>query len=105
MEYDVAGVFATFSALVGVDDSYNGALSFVLIGDGRELWNSGAVKKSEAPRPVNVAIAGVKRLVLRAIAAGDAAPAQPQGPGQGRGGFGTQGVWLEAKISGRAAVK
>jgi hypothetical protein len=105
VEYDVAGIFATFTALVGVDDSYNGALSFALIGDGKELWNSGAVKKSDAPKPVNVAIAGVKRLVLRAIAAGDAAPAQPQGPGQGRGGFGSQGAWLEAKISGRATVK
>jgi hypothetical protein len=105
VEYDVAGVFATFTALVGVDDGYSGALSFALIGDGKELWNSGAVKKSEAPKPVNVAIAGVKRLVLRATAVGDAAPAQPQGPGQGRGGFGSQGAWLEAKISGRAAVK
>jgi hypothetical protein len=105
VEYDVAGIFATFTALVGVDDGYNGALSFSLIGDGKELWNSGAVKKSDAPKPVNVAIAGVKRLVLRATAAGDAAPAQPQGPGQGRGGFGSQGAWLEAKISGRATVK
>jgi hypothetical protein len=105
VEYDVAGIFATFTALVGVDDSYNGALGFALIGDGKELWNSGAVKKSDAPKPVNVAIAGVKRLVLRATAAGDATPAQPQGPGQGRGGFGSQGAWLEAKISGRATVK
>ena len=97
VEYDVAGIFTAFTALAGVDDGYNGAISFVVVGDGKELWNSGAVRKAEGPKPVSVNIAGVKRLTLRAVGAGEAPPAQPQG--QGRGGGGSQGAWLEAKVA------
>jgi hypothetical protein len=104
IEYDTTGIFAAFSAQVGVDDAYNGSLIFTVIGDGRELWNSGAVKKADAPRPVTANIAGVKRLILRTAATGDAPPDQGRGQGAGMRG-GPQAAWLDARISGRAAAK
>jgi hypothetical protein len=105
IEYEITGIFATFSALVGIDDGYDGSISFVVMGDGKELWSSGPLKKSDGPKPVNVSVAGVKRLVLRAAVAGEASPqGRGQGPGQG-GRSGLQAAWLEARIAGRAAAK
>jgi len=105
VEYDVAGIFTAFTAAVGVDDSYDGALIFSVAGDGKELWSSGPMKKSGALAPVNVNITGVKRLVLRVTQSGAEPAAQPSGRGQGRGGAGSQGAWLEPKVSGRAGAK
>jgi hypothetical protein len=104
VEYDVAGIFATFTAAVGVDDGYEGTLVFSVAGDGKELWSSGPVKKTGALNPVTVNIAGIKRLVLRVTQAGEAPVAEQQGPGTGRGGVGMQGGWLEPKVSGRAGI-
>jgi len=105
VEYEVAGIFTTFTAAVGVDDAYDGALLFSVVGDGKELWSSGPVKKSGALNPVVVNIAGVKRLVLRAAQSGAPPAAQPSGRGPGRGGAGSQGAWLEPKVAGRAGTK
>jgi len=38
----------------------------VVEGDGKELWNSGEVKKAEAAKQVSVSVKEVKKLVLRA---------------------------------------
>jgi hypothetical protein len=99
-EYDVLGIFATFSALVGIDDGYNGAgtIAFTVVGDGKELWNSGAVKKSDGPKPVTVNIAGVKRLILRATAAGEISQGQNMRSGP-------ESAWINAKIAGRSGLK
>ena len=102
VEYDVAGIFASFSAQVAVDDSYGGSITFTVVGDGKELWNSGPMKKSDPLKPVNVGISGVKRLALRATAVDAAPPAQGRGQGAR---FGSQGAWLDAKLVGRAAAK
>lgn len=99
-EYDAFGIFATFSALVGIDDGYNGTgtITFTVVGDGKEIWSSGAVKKSDGPKPVTVNIAGVKRLILRATAAGETSRGQNM-----RGG--PEGAWISAKIAGRSGMK
>ena len=81
--YDIEGLFSAFAARVGVADGYEGTLSFAVVGDGRELWNSGPMKKSDPLKPVQVDIAGVKRLVLRTTTVSE--PPQVQGQGRGRG--------------------
>ncbi len=104
IQYDIEGLFTAFAARVGVTDGYEGTLSFVVVGDGRELWNSGPMKKSEALKPVQVGIAGVKRLILRTTTVSE--PPQVQGQGRGRGmGGAPQAAWLDAKVAGRAAGK
>ena len=105
VEYDIAGLFTTFTAAVGVDDGYDGALIFSVAGDGKELWSSGPIHKSGALSPVMVNISGVKRLVLRVTQSGAPPTAVPQGPGRGRGGAGSQGAWLEPKVAGRAVAR
>ena len=74
IEYDLKGLFDSFSALVGVDDgtmNQNASVELVIIGDGKELWRSGALKKSDAAKPLKVELAGVHHLVLRVTGAGE----------------------------------
>ncbi|MDQ2920981.1 MAG: NPCBM/NEW2 domain-containing protein [Acidobacteriota bacterium] len=89
IEYDLKGLFDTFSALVGVDDGNNNeraSVEFVVLGDGKELWRSGVLKKSDGAKPVRIDITGVQRLVLRVTGGGDTS---------GR----TQSDWSEARIA------
>ena len=68
IEYDLKGLFDTLSARVGVDDgtiNQNGTVEFIVLGDGKELWRSGAMKKSDAAKQLKIEIAGVRHLVLR----------------------------------------
>jgi len=88
IEFEVKATYDTFAALVGVDDEYNGkegAVEFTIIGDGRELWHSGAVKQADGPLPVKVNIKGVERLTLRVKRVGS------------EGGR-IHADWLEAKL-------
>lgn len=89
VEYDIKGLYDSFSALVGVDDSSNNeraSVEFVVVGDGKELWRSGVLKKSDLAKPLNINIAGMRRLVLRVVASGE-------GPGR------TPADWLEPRVS------
>ena len=58
-----------FSAVVGVDDEVNNnpaaSIAFVVIGDGKELWNSGVMHAGEAAKECAVTLAGVKSLTLK----------------------------------------
>jgi hypothetical protein len=50
IEYDLKGLFDSFSALVGVDDATNNQsawVEFIVLGDGTELWRSGGLKKTD----------------------------------------------------------
>ncbi len=101
VEYELMGLYSGFAAAVGIDDAFDGSLGFVVIGDGKELWSSGPLKKSDGLRPVNVGIAGVHRLILRAVAG-----ETPQSQGSGRGmRFGAQGAWISARALGRVVAK
>jgi hypothetical protein len=89
IEFEVRGPYETFSALVGVDDEYAGAeggVEFAVVGDGKELWRSDALKKSDGPLPVKVNVRGVCRLLLRVRRAG------------GEGGR-IHADWVDAKLS------
>jgi alpha-galactosidase len=56
-----------FAAKVGVDGaagSDQASIEFIVLGDGKELYNSGLCKLGEEPRICDVALKGVKLLVL-----------------------------------------
>jgi hypothetical protein len=71
IEFDLRGMYETFTTLAGTDASSpaDSAVEFQVLGDGKELWKSGALKKSDAPQRVEVRVAGVRKLVLRASTA------------------------------------
>jgi len=62
-------------------------LEFSVVGDGKVLWSSGLVKKSDGLKTVEVAVAGVRSLVLKVAGTGE--------PGRWRR---PQGDWIEAKL-------
>ena len=64
----------SFHALVGVNDGGRnepGAVEFIVLGDGKPLFKSGVMHGGDTARPVNVLLAGVKRLELQVTAVGD----------------------------------
>jgi alpha-galactosidase len=94
IEYDLRGLFDSFSALVGVDDGTNderASVEFVVVGDGKELWRSGVLKKSDGAKPLRIDLSGVRRLVLRVSGGGDTT---------GR----TQSDWVDVKLRRRENV-
>ena len=54
----LAGAATRFAGKVGVDDTGDSA-GFVIYGDSRELWRSGAMKRGEPAKPFDVSLAGV----------------------------------------------
>jgi hypothetical protein len=88
VEYELKGMCDTFSAIVGIDGGSNDQASeeFLIMGDGKELWRSGVLKKADGPKTVKLNIAGVHRLILRV----NAGPA---------GGGGDQADWVDAKLT------
>lgn len=70
---DLGGKGQRFSATVGVDGNCNGPASLVfrIVGDDRELWQSGVMKAGDAPKNVDVPLEGVKMLLLEVTDAGD----------------------------------
>ena len=66
--YDLKGLYNSFSAMVGIGDesTSNDGVEFVVLGDGKELWHSPGIKKSDGLKMVKIEIAGVQSLVLRA---------------------------------------
>ena len=71
---DLGGVAQRFTATVGVDDEVSeqpASLRFRVIGDGQVLFNSGIMRAGDAPKSVDVDLAGVKNLTLAVDAAGD----------------------------------
>jgi len=65
--YEIKGLYKSFSALVGIGNESNrdNGLEFVVLGDDKELWRSGSLKKADVAKTVNVDLTGVQRLVLR----------------------------------------
>ncbi len=62
-----------FSAVVGLDDESNsrGSVEFYVIGDKKVLWQSGVLRKGDAPKDADVDISGIKKLGLLVSDAGD----------------------------------
>jgi hypothetical protein len=105
IEYDVKGLFNKFTSRVGVDSggggpNTNGAVEFILVGDGRELWRSGQMHRTDEPKAVDVAVTGVNKLVLRSMessAGGGAATGGDGGGGARRSRL--QAAWVEPKVT------
>ena len=90
IEFEIYGVYDSFSAQVGVDDEFNsadGKVEFILEGDGKELWRSKLLKKADGPVQVNVSVNGIQKLRLRVR--------RPEGE-SGR----AHADWVDAKLSG-----
>ena len=66
--YEIKGLYKTLSASVGIGDESNAdtEVEFVVLGDDKELFKSGPMKKADGLKPVSVEVSGVQRLVLRA---------------------------------------
>ena len=64
-----------FTASVGVDDEVNknpaSSVEFFVIGDGKELWNSGVMHAGDAAKACAVDLTGVKMLLLKVGDGGD----------------------------------
>jgi len=87
-EYDLKGIFSAFSVSMGIDDAgtnEQASVEFVVIGDGKELWRSGALKKSDGVKQVQVTVTSVQRLILRVTDASG-----------GTGRFSAD--WVDAKV-------
>ncbi|HEX9045683.1 MAG TPA: NPCBM/NEW2 domain-containing protein, partial [Verrucomicrobiae bacterium] len=71
----VGGDAKSFTASVGVDDDVNhspaSSVEFVVLGDGKELWNSGILHADQAAKDCSVDLTGVKLLTLKVTDAGD----------------------------------
>lgn len=92
VRYDLAGAFARFTALVGLDDEAtpekpNEAV-FEVWGDGRALWTSGPVRHGEAAVPVEVDVTGIRELVLKVTPGSD-------------GAANDHADWLDPRLSAR----
>jgi alpha-galactosidase len=70
---DLKGKATRFTAEVGVDDSAGnqGSVEFIVMGDGKVLWQSGVLAGGRAAVPVDVDLAGVTILGLRVTDGGD----------------------------------
>ncbi len=72
---DLDRQFDKFSACAGVDDEMQSfgksSVVFKVLGDGRELFDSGEMRNGEAARRVQVAVRGVEYLTLIVTDAGD----------------------------------
>jgi hypothetical protein len=87
IEFDLKGLFAGLSGLVGIDDANNNERAnaeFIVLGDAKELWRSSSLTKSDGAKPFTVNVTGVHRLVLKVVG------------GESSGRISVD--WLEAKL-------
>ena len=70
---DLRGNAARITGAAGIDEEVDarGTVVFRIIGDDRELWNSGVVKGGEAARRFDLSLDGVHRLELQTQDGGD----------------------------------
>jgi alpha-galactosidase len=70
---DLDGSATRFEAMVGLDDAAHGpgSIEFKILGDGRNLFDSGVMRSGNAAKHVDVGLAGIKTALLEVTAAGD----------------------------------
>lgn len=73
LRVDLGGNADRFVAQVGVDDAGGprGSVEFQVIGDGRLLWTSGVLRGGQVAKEADVALVGIRTLVLRVTDAED----------------------------------
>ncbi len=66
VRYSLDGAYELFVATIGLDDAVRprGSVVFRVVGDGRELFNSGLVSGTDEPGDVRIDVREVKRLTL-----------------------------------------
>ena len=84
-----------FAAAVGVDDSAqeSTAVNFEILADGKEVWESGAMKRGDRAKRVDVPLAGAKILLLKIAGAGENSEAERAGYN-----FLACADWVDARI-------
>ncbi len=70
---ELGGSTERFLASVGVDDAAGGpaSIDFIIVGDGKTLWQSRVMKSGEAAKTVDLDLKGVQTLLLLVGDAGD----------------------------------
>lgn len=74
IEYDLYGMFDSFSGGVGVDEASEGekgSVEFLVLADGRQLWRSGVLKKADGVKTFALPVSSVRKVVLRVTDGGD----------------------------------
>src|SRR5262245_35161851 len=74
MRIGLGGTAEKFTADVGLDDEAEGnvgTINFIVIGDGKNLWESGVMRRGEPAKNVSVDLQGVRTLVLTVSDTGD----------------------------------
>ncbi|MCP5548280.1 MAG: NPCBM/NEW2 domain-containing protein [Akkermansiaceae bacterium] len=69
-EYELGGAWKRLRGSAGVASGHTGTVGFRILGDGRELWNSGTLK-DQLCKDFDVDLTGVNELVLETSDAGD----------------------------------
>lgn len=66
MLFDLGGKAVKVEGLAGPDDTnlFATNLEFKIIGDGKELWNSGVMRRGDAAKPFNVDLSGIDKVLL-----------------------------------------
>jgi len=72
---DLKGGTRRFTATVGIDDEVpdgKGSANFEVLGDNHKLlWQSGILRKGQAPQNVDLDLTGVQQIILRVTTGGD----------------------------------
>jgi arylsulfatase A len=66
LTYALEGEYQSFKCLVGFDESGRGRGQVIcrVMGDGKELYADADLKATTEPKPIDIDVAGVKRLSL-----------------------------------------
>ena len=94
MLFDLGGKALSISGLAGADDNnlYAGKFQFKIIGDRKELWKSGVVKKGDPIQEFNVDLSGIDKVLLLVEECGD-------------GIMYDHADWINVKVTTRGEVK
>lgn len=73
MLFDLGGKAISVSGLAGADDNnlYAGKLQFKIIGDQKELWKSGIMKKGDPVKEFDIKLSGIDKVLLLMEECGD----------------------------------
>ena len=73
MLFDIGKKAKTLSGLAGADDNTTFAcnLQFKILGDRKELWRSGIMRKGDPAKPFNIDLSGIDKVLLLVEECGD----------------------------------
>ena len=73
MLFDIGKKAKTLSGLAGADDNTPFAcnLQFKILGDRKELWRSGIMRKGDPAKPFNIDLSGIDKVLLLVEECGD----------------------------------